>query len=177
MIKPYSDPANRSEHLTEPLGLKSIIPAVIKSLDNPNLKDSRYNINSGEAPVVVIITDSNRDAIIELAKIKNLMVVHCWYYADVPTQITLSKTTFLWDISTDIRSSLVYSDGIAIEPDEQGLSSIEIVRFTLYFEQLPTECKSFILFEQTCEPYAFVSTDLVRNDEEEYWVKVEAAPF
>lgn len=177
MIKPYSDPFNRFEHRSEPIGIRFIIPDVINSIYITNTKKSPSDINSAGAALVGIISDSNRDAIIEVAKTKNLMVVHCWYYADVPTQITLAKTTFLWDISTDIRSNLVYSDGIAIEPDEQGLANMEIARFTLYFEPLPIECKSFILFEQTCEPYAFVSTDIERNDKDEYWAKVDAAVF
>jgi hypothetical protein len=136
-----------------------------------------HMINDRELPPVVEITESNRSEIEEIIKSQKLTIVHGWYKADESTSINLSKTTYLWDQEFNFRSRLIFSDGMPIDPKELGLGCLEAVSFTLYFEPLPPECKSFWLWEETDKPYAFSSIDIKRNDEDVYRVVIEDAPF
>ena len=132
---------------------------------------------------LTIVTDSNRSKVEKLVGSHKLMVVHCWYKADEDDddgeeiKISLSSTTYLWDEVLDIRSRLIYADGIAIAPEDQVISFMDTAKFTLYFEPLPTICKTFWLWEQTSIPFAFASFDIERNENDEYWVDLVSAPF
>lgn len=172
---PTVDVSPRDEKVSQPISIGSLIPEAIDTIKN--VMDNQSIFESKENHQVIEITDSNRSDVEILIKSQKFTIVHCWYKTDLPASINLSNTTFLWDEGHNFRSRLVYSDGMPIAPKELGLCCMESVSFTLYFEPLPPECTIFWLWEETCEPYAFASFDIKRNEDDVYWTVIEEAPF
>ena len=180
MVKRFTSPEPRSEHIPTPIKLGSIIPDVISSLSNPATDRNKLNHPASVTPTITIITDTNRSEVNKLVESNKLMVVHCSYKGaeeDDDYKISKSPTTYLWDEVLEIRSKLVYADGIAIEPEDQVIPLMDTAHFTLYFKPFPAICKKFWLWEETTEPYAFAGIDILRNDKDEYWVELVYAPF
>jgi hypothetical protein len=126
---------------------------------------------------VITVTDENRAEVQTLAREKQLIIVHGYYKPTEFERVNLSHTTFLCDPSHTMRSRLLYSDGMAIEPAETEVACLETLRFTLYFKKLPEECKKFCLWENTYEPFPFYSEFIERGQREEYELEVDLAPF
>lgn len=128
-------------------------------------------------PEVIRIAESNLEEILKAVDQYKLPTVHCYYKTWEETKISLASSTYLWDIKTDHRSRLLYSEGIVALPDYQIVRWRDYARFTLYFEPLSSETKEFWFWEQTYEPYAFTAFGIRRNPQGVYWVELMTAPY
>lgn len=107
------------------------------------------------------------------------MIIHCWYkVCEDANRIALCPTTSLsYAAMRELKSRLHYADGIAIYPEGQVTEYLETVRFTLYFDPLPSDCRMFEFSEESFEPYAFFAFNIKRKMSDEYWVELLSAPF
>jgi hypothetical protein len=130
-----------------------------------------------ECSMIIKIDDSNREEILNIVKQEKLVIVHCNCPTVDEEKMTLSNETYLWDELIGHKSKVLYADGIVSPPEWQAVRGNSDVRFDLYFEPFPKECKLFMFWEQIREPYAFSAFNIKRNENDEYWVRLHCCPF
>ena len=97
--------------------------------------------------------------------------------------IRVWETMYLCDKDSEHKSKLIYAENIALYPfkteiPRESLKQLGIevpypdtVKFKLYFEGLPTNCKSFYLVENRSEECGFEISNITRNEKDEYDVE------
>jgi hypothetical protein len=101
--------------------------------------------------------------------VESQVVVHCVLFAGVfPSRIRIWPTTYLVDLKSGHKSTLLYSEKIAKFP--QWETVIGSADFTLVFEGLPKSCTAFDLFEDIPESGGFRIKNIKRNKMDVYRV-------
>ncbi len=99
-------------------------------------------------------------------------IVHCRIFTEEPTMIRIWPQTFLVQ-DTGNRCKLIRAFNISMMPDWTYFPvKSGFIRFTLVFEGLDKQCRSFELLEDIQEPGAFYSNPIIRNNSDVYQAEV-----
>jgi len=82
-------------------------------------------------------------------------------------------STFLVDQQQNIRARLLQQHNIALAPQWSFVPGNSRYRFTLVFERLPKDCIMFDLLEIIPEPGGFAWRNILRNQQDVYWLNME----
>lgn len=131
-----------------------------------------------EAPAIIKKPEVSIDADL-LAELKALtyqegqVVVHCLYLGLGFDAIRIWPSTFLFDLQSPHRSDLVHAEKISLAPTWTPCR-IGLNRFTLIFSGLPEDCETFDLIERCEGEGAFIVKGIARNDQDVYYVQINA---
>lgn len=115
--------------------------------------------------------DAELKALIKLQP-EGCTIVHCRFFIDFPAGVRIWPSTFLIE-DTARKSKLIKAFNISIMPDWTHHNVFkDFIRFTLVFEKLSKDCRSFYLLEEINEPYAFYSKQISRNKTDVYSTEV-----
>jgi hypothetical protein len=81
-------------------------------------------------------------------------------------------TTYLIPKGSNKKCKILHHFNIAMFPQWQTLKINATLHFTLVFEGLPSDCKSFDLVEIIPEPGAFEVKNIQRNEQDVYEIQV-----
>ncbi len=84
--------------------------------------------------------------------------------------VRIWKTTFLIDRHSNHESRLILADNISFAPNWTPIVKGQTLRFTLVFEALPKNCRSFDFAEIISEPGGFFIEGITRNQTDVYRV-------
>ncbi len=101
---------------------------------------------------------------------KGIVIVHGAFYGS--GAIRIWSTTYLIDHTSGHRSRLLHAENISCAPVWTRVGSNGI-RFTLYFEALPSSCTRFDLHEIIPQPGGFLIPGIIRNQEDVYRVEIK----
>lgn len=87
-------------------------------------------------------------------------------------KIRIWDNTYLLDKQSNFKSYLKHSEGITIYPEWTTLRKEETLKFKLYFEKLPSDCRMFDLIEDIPESGGFYVKDIARNQTDRYTIDV-----
>lgn len=122
------------------------------------------------------IVIQNPDAVIETlleTHTEAQIIVHCHFYAShIGDRYRIWKSTYLIDIKTQAKSKLLHAENVPFNPEWKIAQSVGWHSFTLVFEPLPKNCKSFDLIEQIPESGAFYVPNIMRNYNDVYNVEL-----
>ena len=99
-------------------------------------------------------------------------IVHCRFYTEEPTGVRIWPTTFLIE-DNGRRCKLIKAFNISMMPHwTHHFVFNDLIRFTLVFEGLTKNCKTFNLLEDITEPFAFYSKGISRNSSDVYYAEI-----
>lgn len=87
--------------------------------------------------------------------------------------IRIWPSTFLIDRQHKTRARLLQQFDISKAPQWTFVPAGRPYRFTLIFERLPTDCVVFDLQEIIPEPGGFIWTNILRNKQDVYWLRLD----
>src|SRR5688572_11348583 len=97
--------------------------------------------------------------------------VHCYFDNSYEEAlIRIWKTTFLIDLVSGAKSSLVHAENISIAPLWTIIPDNRVHTFILIFSALPKTCKVFDLVEEIPQPGGFHVRNIQRNGTDVYHV-------
>lgn len=122
------------------------------------------------------------DKLTKRSLLKNLceerqVTVHCSIEAETSDRIRIWKSTYLYPNNSKRKCKLVHAINISLYPEWTPIVAGKTAHFTLIFNGLPKNCKSFDLFECIPQPNNFFADDIKRNKEDVYWVELDTFPF
>lgn len=111
----------------------------------------------------------------ELTKVEeeSQVTVHISTLNNEDMYMRIWPTTFLIDRQRNTRSRLLQQLNISLAPQWTYSPGGIPYRFTLIFERLPNDCLVFDLQELIPEPGGFAWTNILRNKQDVYWLKLE----
>lgn len=99
-------------------------------------------------------------------------IVHCRYFTTEPTAVRIWPNTYLVEDGGN-KCKLLQVFNISIMPLwTLHLIENQYIRFTLVFEALSRDCRTFHLLEDIPQPYGFHSKTVQRNSQGVYTVEV-----
>ena len=102
-----------------------------------------------------------------------VVLVHCQCTAiEYEMQVRVWSSTYLIDKGSSVRSRLLHAENISIAPEWTVLPESTTLKFLLVFESLPIGCESFDLFEESPLPCGFYVTNVRRNRDDIYHVRI-----
>lgn len=111
-----------------------------------------------------------KNALSELSKVNSQVIIHCSINLDKNAFVFLKKNTYLKANDGEHISQLVYYENISIDPVRTSFEK-GMCNFSLVFEGLPKDCKSFDLIEETQELCPFTKLNNKRNTSDVYIIK------
>jgi hypothetical protein len=100
--------------------------------------------------------------------------VHCYFDNSYEEAlIRIWKTTFLIDLVSGAKSSLVHAENISIAPLWTIIPDNRVHTFILIFSALPKTCKVFDLVEEIPQPGGFHVRNIQRNGTDVYHVTMK----
>jgi hypothetical protein len=104
----------------------------------------------------------------------SFVYVHCNYNnPGKNTLIRVWKTTFLTDMQSNARSSLVHAENISMAPEWTLIPDERPYSFLLIFSALPKSCRQFDLREEISQPGGFHVRHIMRNETDVYHITLE----
>jgi hypothetical protein len=100
-----------------------------------------------------------------------LVHITCRNHEDMAVRIW--QSTFLVDMQQGRRARLLQQFNISLAPDWTFIPGNSRYRFTLVFERLPKDCIKFDLLEIIPEPGGFAWHNILRNQQDVYWLNME----
>jgi hypothetical protein len=100
------------------------------------------------------------------------MLVHITVLNREGMAVRIWPTTFLVDMQQGNRARLLQQFNIALAPDWTFVSGNSRYRFTLVFERLPKDCIMFDLLEIIPQPGGFAWHNILRNQQDVYWLEM-----
>lgn len=114
-------------------------------------------------------TDKNsRRKQLSLAEENKLVILNCTFKSKEDYGIRVWETICLCDKDSEHKSKLIHAENIAMYPFKRKLPESKVVKFKLYFDELPTNCKTFYLIENRSEDASLEVKNIQRNDKDEY---------
>ncbi len=101
------------------------------------------------------------------------VMVHISTRSEVDMYMRIWPTTFLVDHQGSSSAKLLRQYNISMAPEWTFIPGSSAYRFTLVFERLPKECVMFDLLEIIPEPGGFSWTNILRNKQDVYWLRLE----
>jgi len=99
-------------------------------------------------------------------------IVHCRFFSQELCGVRIWPSTFLIE-NNGRKCRLIKAFNISIMPNwTEHFVVNDFIRFTLVFEGLSKDCKSFSLQEVIPEQYAFHSKEITRNSTDVYFEEV-----
>ena len=101
------------------------------------------------------------------------MLVHVTVRNSEDMAVRIWPSTFLVDMQQGRRARLLQQFNISQAPDWSFVPGNSRYRFTLVFERLPKDCIMFDLLEIIPEPGGFAWHNILRNQQDVYWLNME----
>jgi hypothetical protein len=101
------------------------------------------------------------------------MLVHVTVRNREDMAVRIWPSTFLVDMQQGRRARLLQQFNISLAPDWTFIPGNSRYRFTLVFERLPKDCIMFDLLEIIPEPGGFAWHNILRNQQDVYWLNME----
>ena len=99
--------------------------------------------------------------------------VHCHCRHSVEgLLIRIWKTTFLNDISSGFKSSLIHTENISMAPQWTMIPPSQPYSFLLIFTHLPHDCRVFDFVEEIPQPGGFSVCNIPRNETDVYHINI-----
>lgn len=99
------------------------------------------------------------------------VIIHCTMIADeYANAARIWPSTFIVDNNTGKRCKMVFADGITMYPNWTYIEENSTLNFTLIFNGLPKNCKSFDLVEIIPQAGGFEYRKIPRNKSDVYHV-------
>jgi hypothetical protein len=105
------------------------------------------------------------------------VVVHCSFTTEEDCRFQLTQDGFIRDHGSEHRSWLLPMEGLGVPRISQLAIKGQLLRFTLFFESLPTDCNVFNLTLKTDDGESLAVLDVSRRHNDVYQVELEVAPF
>ncbi|CAG5080416.1 hypothetical protein [Parvicella tangerina] len=107
-----------------------------------------------------------------LEELERQTIVHCKHTLNAGDGIRIWRTTFLVEQPSGKKRKLIHAENISMHPTWTIMDRSGEYRFTLYFEGLSKDCKTFDLIEEIPQPGAFSVHNIPRNNQDVYRVKL-----
>ncbi len=119
-----------------------------------------------------IVQAEMREELARAIKPHGQVVVHIVFPPQLEMYvIRIWRSTYLISRNTNHRSRLLHVENISIAPIWTEVLSKQAYTFTLIFEGFPADVELFDLAEEIPEPDGFHYTNLVRNEQDVYWIR------
>lgn len=99
-------------------------------------------------------------------------IVHCQHFLNMGDGIRIWRSTYLIEKPSGVKRKLLHAENITMHPTWTVADKNGNYNFTLYFEGLSKNCTSFDLVEEIPQPGGFVVSDIARNKQDVYRVKI-----
>lgn len=120
---------------------------------------------------LAVIDHKTRTQLANIPLMEGQVVVHCIVKAGPNgNKIRIQPTTYLVPQGGKPWSKLVQAYNIGIYPDWHTLPPDEICQFTLLLTPLPDDCTCFDLFEEFHIPGYLQANNILRNQEDIYYI-------
>lgn len=176
--------ADKKEPILVGILNKSMLSGLVAGLKISTYENNQFNKLSFFSNLELNQNQMSREIIkspqIEIAKelkeeiaaqseAESQVVIHINYYTgSLSGLLRVWDNTYLECKKTGRRSKLLFSENIAIYPQWTQVDANLFHDFTLIFENLPKECKSFNLIENIPEEGGFLFKDIARNNSNVY---------
>ena len=119
----------------------------------------------------VFIDPRLKRELLEKQEEEKQVIVHFTLHGGLPGDAArIWKSTYLIDVESQIRYSLLWAEGISYAPKWTLISPERPLEFTLIFKGLPKGCKIFDLLEIIPEEGGFELRNIRRNNSDVYYV-------
>lgn len=119
-----------------------------------------------------IVQTEMREELARAIKPHGQVTVHIIFPAQMDGYyLRIWKSTFLYSRSSDHKSSLLHVENISIAPYWTEVKPHQTHTFTLIFEGFPADVLVFDLTEEIPEPGGFHYANIVRNEQDVYWIR------
>ncbi len=131
-------------------------------------------ISQGANPMAVFTEAPAEISSVAIASLEDSHVyVHCHCRHSVEgLLIRIWKTTFLNDISSGSKSSLIHTENISMAPQWTMIPASQPYSFLLIFTRLPHDCRAFDFVEEIPQPGGFSVRNIPRNETDVYHIDI-----
>jgi len=130
-----------------------------KTFNNPEVK-----------PAVKINSETKAKLAVQL---EQQVIIHGSCLVEAGGGIRIWPSTYLVPKGAQKKCKLVHSENIGIFPEYLQTNTDRLMKFTLIFEGLPSNCSSFDLMEVITEPGGFEIFDIKRNEQDVYHLQFD----